>query len=170
MFNDQQRLGAPFQPSRWLYVRSPLRKLPMVLLKDALLKGRLVSWVMDHQRSLWGVLTLRCVQISPGRGAVGGVWWMCPGSLGSIYQKISTDLWVVWAALAASPPTLADISIWGHCSVSGGFGDSVLYLVLSQCRSQEVCRLRADGFVLVLGVSDRSSVFSLERLLSSSNS
>lgn len=110
--------------------------------------------------SLGCVLTLWSVQIWPSRGAVSGMWWMCPRSLSSIYQKISTDLWAVWAALRASSPTLAGISILGHCSVSGGYEDRVLYLVLPQYRSQEVCRLKAEGFVLVLGVSDRSSVLS----------
>lgn len=115
---------------------------PSVLLRNGVLKRSLFSWVMDHRRSLWeGCVNLSVCAGLPAGGAVGRPWWMCPGSLGFIYQKISTDLWVVWALPgASSPPALPGISIRGHGSVSGGYKDSVLYLVLSKYRSQEVCR------------------------------
>lgn len=73
-------------------------------------------------------------------------------------------------ALGPSAPTLTGISIRGHCAVSGGYGDGVLYLVVPQHGSEEVQRLEAVGFVTALGVSDSSSVSCMKMLLSTSNS
>lgn len=165
MFNDQRRLRAWHSP-----LRLPQEKPPRLLWKDAPLERRPVLewWIIG---GLFGLCVNSSVHADHlSRGAIGGRWWMCPGSLDSIYQKISTDLWVVWAALGPSAPTLTGISIRGHCAVSGGYGDGVLYLVVPQHGSEEVQRLEAVGFVTALGVSDSSSVSCMKMLLSTSNS
>lgn len=124
-----------FSPLVWngclMIDRSP--ELSVLAVTQALCVRRLPRWCRcltlssktglfssdgSSQVSLGCALTLRRVQIS---SPVGGTWWMCPVCFGSIYQKISTDLWVVWAALwAPLPHRCADISIQGRCSVSGG--------------------------------------------------